>query len=1270
MAEAFNAQISVDATQAEKGLKAFEQALGRTENAAKRFESSVARAFASLDTGDSFSRLAREVAALSSASQNLSRAFASIGKGLSSGRAASGAAAAIARLTANIQALNAVKPNPHVATALYQISNAINGLKFSSANSRNMQALIRSLESADATRIERVATALSKLSALSGFRLSATTARNVGMFGTTGGNIAQATSAMHGFAGSIATVTTAFGLLNGAMAAFGFRRLTNSILETGTSMQAFSRIIESIATSPDELKSHADFLRQITTDLPIALDTGARSYAKFAASARLSGSSVKEAQDTFRGFAVAAASLKLRPDQFENVTVALEQAFAKGTVQSEELKRQISQFIPGVVELMAQSIDKTPGQLMKLMEAGQVPARELVKLAGLLENIYGASVPRAMLASRNQATLFGNALADLRNKVFESGFDRGLSAMLQSLRAALSMPEIQAAATRLGSAFEQLFRVIGSIGVVAAKNIEPLSKVAIALGSLAALGAATTALRLLLSPFALILSLATSMGGALFSAARGIGAIVAAAAGGQALNTLANGFAAIGKRLLIVTATVIAATAAVAGLYALLDPEGFERFLDSVKRTGSAVVDSITSLGEKLGGVIGGIDTLAAMYRKADAEIARAMENQRKMLAQIDNDQIAANARREAELKRLQALDPNLGSKADALLKRLDPLGKALKDYADSLAVIKKMEEGGFFAPDTAKMLRDRLDRVTLEQRNPFAATVRDLREEIEILSKYSGDSAQREMTTLRERNRVLKEGGLWTDENTRAMRDLLNVQREMSEGGFNGFQRWASGIKTLRVSLIDVEKNGVGKLSDALADLSVGKSVDFSQLGMDLARQFNKALIDDTFKDIFKNFKGNSPLSSLFGIDSPNPNAAISTAETLAKTQEQTLATRQMIVMADSVMINGAPITASSLPTIPGSSVNPFGSIQNSDFPVSGALSRRFTIPEIQRSLGMTPSLADRVKGFEGFSATPYWDIRQWSSGYGTRANGPGEIIDRVQADARLNAELAKARAVVERVNPNLDSGTKDALSSLTFNAGDKWTRAGLGNAIRAGDLDTARNLFLQYNRAGGDFSPALASRRLQEAQWGFGADQQFAQANSSVSQLNSTLANTATTANSATTGFEGLGSGLETLFKGLGSGAGSGGFNLFGLFKEGGYSTSPVSVMAAGIGGFRYAPHYAEGTPMASRAAGTPSIAGGFPAVLHDSEAVVPLTRGRQVPVHITSDQRGDGPRGNTVINLALSGVKDYESFRKSKSQIKSEMLSAAVLANQRNG
>lgn len=124
-------------------------------------------------------------------------------------------------------------------------------------------------------------------------------------------------------------------------------------------------------------------------------------------------------------------------------------------------------------------------------------------------------------------------------------------------------------------------------------------------------------------------------------------------------------------------------------------------------------------------------------------------------------------------------------------------------------------------------------------------------------------------------------------------------------------------------------------------------------------------------------------------------------------------------------------------------------------------------------------------IKSSEGYAAKAKWDYKQSSNGFGTKALTPDEVIDLPTANARFKDSIGSAAKFVDTVNPNLDPGTRAALTSLTYNTGQGWADAGLGAAIRAGDMAKAKDLFLQYNKAGGETNEGLVQRRAREASW-----------------------------------------------------------------------------------------------------------------------------------------------------------------------------------------
>lgn len=124
-------------------------------------------------------------------------------------------------------------------------------------------------------------------------------------------------------------------------------------------------------------------------------------------------------------------------------------------------------------------------------------------------------------------------------------------------------------------------------------------------------------------------------------------------------------------------------------------------------------------------------------------------------------------------------------------------------------------------------------------------------------------------------------------------------------------------------------------------------------------------------------------------------------------------------------------------------------------------------------------------MKKEEGFSAKAYPDYHQYSIGYGTKANSPTEVIDETEAEKRLTIELSAAEQSVESFAPNAPVGVKQALTSLTYNAGPSWQSQGLGELVKAGNYQDAKAHFVQYNHAGGKVDDALTARRQAEVAW-----------------------------------------------------------------------------------------------------------------------------------------------------------------------------------------
>lgn len=108
------------------------------------------------------------------------------------------------------------------------------------------------------------------------------------------------------------------------------------------------------------------------------------------------------------------------------------------------------------------------------------------------------------------------------------------------------------------------------------------------------------------------------------------------------------------------------------------------------------------------------------------------------------------------------------------------------------------------------------------------------------------------------------------------------------------------------------------------------------------------------------------------------------------------------------------------------------------------------------------------------------------WTAGFGHTGPEvkPGMTITQAQADAWLNADLARASLVVNSlVRVYLTQGEHDALTDFVFNVGaGNFRGSTLLRLLNAGDSKAAAQQFERWNMASGRILPGLVRRRAKE--------------------------------------------------------------------------------------------------------------------------------------------------------------------------------------------
>ncbi len=172
----------------------------------------------------------------------------------------------------------------------------------------------------------------------------------------------------------------------GALAALtlGLFKLGQAAIEASLKMERIEARFRAGSNSAAEAASRLNFVRKTADKLGLSLISTAEEFSLLTAATRGTSAEGEATRQIFLGIVNAAAALKLSNEQVVGAFRAIQQMASKGTVQSEELRQQLAERIPGAVNLTARALGKTTRALNKMLEDGLLPAEELFRKLGPL----------------------------------------------------------------------------------------------------------------------------------------------------------------------------------------------------------------------------------------------------------------------------------------------------------------------------------------------------------------------------------------------------------------------------------------------------------------------------------------------------------------------------------------------------------------------------------------------------------------------------------------------------------------------------------------------------------------------------------------------------------------------------------------------------------------------------------------------------------------------------------------------------------------------
>ena len=251
---------------------------------------------------------------------------------------------------------------------------------------------------------------------------------------------------------------TVMGITSAFVGGLGMTELVGRFTQTAKELSQVEATLRNVSDGYLDYAENMQFLRSVAQQYGQEQNALIGSFAKFSSAAKGAGMELATQQRIFRSLTKAAGAFHLTAEQTSSVMLAVEQMISKGVVASEELRRQLSNVLPGSFQAMANAaqaagIIATNSQeaLMDAMKQGQVVASEVLPyFANELDKITSNASFDSLVSSVNRLS---NAWTQfVKNSQF-TGFYQG---MVDGLAGALD---------GLGKHFKNFLILIGSSAV-------------------------------------------------------------------------------------------------------------------------------------------------------------------------------------------------------------------------------------------------------------------------------------------------------------------------------------------------------------------------------------------------------------------------------------------------------------------------------------------------------------------------------------------------------------------------------------------------------------------------------------------------------------------------------------------------------------------------------------------------------------------------------------------------------------------------------------
>lgn len=292
-------------------------------------------------------------------------------------------------------------------------------------------------------------------------------------------NLASTSVLVNGPLGGVATrLTTLASLTNNA--GLGFAAMAagtalatatiisfgGAVVTAGQKLKEYQAIFQSLAQDDFAGSLQLQESKQIARDIGQSYDAVIPTLASFVAAAKGTNLEGTESLSIYKDVGLVMTKLQKPVEQVQGVFKALEQIMSKGTVQSEELRGQLGDRLPGAFGIAARAMGVTTSELSDMLKRGEVLSDDfLPKFRDELLKTFGLQGVTKIDNFRASANNMTNAFTDFKARLDEvTGASTKVKAGMDAITRALRYLQANA---------ETLVAIFGALGGAALGLVAP-----------------------------------------------------------------------------------------------------------------------------------------------------------------------------------------------------------------------------------------------------------------------------------------------------------------------------------------------------------------------------------------------------------------------------------------------------------------------------------------------------------------------------------------------------------------------------------------------------------------------------------------------------------------------------------------------------------------------------------------------------------------------------------------------------------------------------